>query len=49
MVVSIHGTSWNPAKEWDAETVDEIADVLDDFGQRTSCQWTWPQNWRGRQ
>ena len=22
---------WNPGKEWDAETVEEIADLLDDF------------------
>jgi hypothetical protein len=26
-----YGEHWNPAKEWDAETVEEIADVLDDF------------------
>jgi hypothetical protein len=26
-----YGQYWNPAKEWDAETVEEIADVLDDF------------------
>jgi len=25
------GPDWNPAKEWDAETVEEIADALDDF------------------
>ena len=31
MVVSIHGTSWNPAKEWEPETVEEIAEVLADF------------------
>ena len=26
-----YGNYWNPAKEWDAETLEEIADVLDDF------------------
>ena len=26
-----YGQYWNPAKEWEAETVEEIADVLDDF------------------
>ena len=26
-----YGNYWNPAKEWEAETVEEIADVLDDF------------------
>src|SRR5688572_13312149 len=26
-----YGQYWNPAKEWAAETVEEIADVLDDF------------------
>ena len=25
------GEYWNPAKEWDADTVEEIADVLSDF------------------
>jgi len=28
------GQYWNPAKEWDAETVEEIADVLDTFDLR---------------
>jgi hypothetical protein len=27
-----YGSYWNPAKEWDAETVEEIADVLDAAG-----------------
>ena len=26
-----YGNYWNPAKEWEPETVEEIADVLDDF------------------
>ena len=26
-----YGQYWNPAKEWDDETVEEIADALDDF------------------
>ena len=26
-----YGQYWNPAKEWEPETVEEIADVLDDF------------------
>ena len=26
-----YGEYWNPAKEWEAETVEEIADVLSDF------------------
>ena len=26
-----YGDYWNAAKEWEAETVEEIADVLDDF------------------
>jgi hypothetical protein len=26
-----YGEYWNPAKEWDADTVEEIADVLSDF------------------
>jgi hypothetical protein len=26
-----YGQYWNPAKEWDADTVEEIADVLSDF------------------
>ena len=26
-----YGEYWNPAKEWDADTVKEIADVLSDF------------------
>ena len=26
-----YGEYWNPAKEWEAETVEEIADVLTDF------------------
>ena len=26
-----YGQYWNPAKEWDAETVEQIADVLDDL------------------
>jgi hypothetical protein len=26
-----YGEYWNPAKEWDADTLEEIADVLSDF------------------
>jgi len=26
-----YGNYWNPAKEWEPETIEEIADVLDDF------------------
>jgi hypothetical protein len=26
-----HGEYWNPAKEWDADTLEEIADVLSDL------------------
>src|SRR5262245_23302663 len=26
-----YGQYWNPAKEWDSETVEQIADVLDSF------------------
>src|SRR5262245_53303714 len=26
-----YGEYWNPAKEWDSETVEQIADVLDSF------------------
>jgi hypothetical protein len=43
-----YGQYWNPAKEWDDETVEEIADLLDDLRPRTTCRWSWPQNWRAR-
>ena len=37
-----YGQYWNPAKQWEAETIEEIADVLDDFRPPDFMRWTWP-------